>query len=314
MLGRYLIVSVLGRGGMGVVYKAYDTQLDRPIAIKILRRELAKSEDIEDMESRMLREAQAMARLIHPNVVAVHDVGTFDHRVFLAMDFVDGCTLKEWLTRKPPWREVHAVLLAAGRGLEAAHRAGLIHRDFKPDNVLIGNDGRVLVTDFGLARADEPRPVAPLPPRVLPPPPPKSGSRASQVALASPLTLTGSVLGTIGYMAPEQAFGEPTNASTDQFSYCVTAWAAFSGESGRFRATTTRPRLPRLGRRRSGQPPRRTARRRGCIAPSRAACRSARRIASRRWARSSTRSRATRQRPRARVGGRRSAASSRAGW
>jgi tetratricopeptide (TPR) repeat protein len=230
LLGRYLIVSVLGRGGMGVVYKAYDSQLDRPIAIKILRPELAGAEDTDDMESRMLREAQAMARLTHPNVVAVHDVGTFEHRVFLAMDFVDGCTLKEWLTRKPPWREVHAVLLAAGRGLEAAHRAGLVHRDFKPDNVLIGNDGRVLVTDFGLARADEPLPAAAARPRrILAEHAPVSGTRGSTMGLSSPLTLTGSVLGTIGYMAPEQAFGEPTNASTDQFSYCVTAYLAFWG-------------------------------------------------------------------------------------
>ena len=161
-LGRYVVVDVVGHGAMGVVYAAYDTQLDRKLAIKLLRRDLSRQEVAAEVESRMLREAQAMARLTHPNVVAVFDVGTFDHRVFLAMEYVDGWTLKEWLKTPRPWRERLAVLEAAGRGLAAAHAAGLVHRDFKPDNVLVGRDGRVLVTDFGLARMAEPVESSPI--------------------------------------------------------------------------------------------------------------------------------------------------------
>ena len=147
-IDRYVVVDVLGRGGMGTVYRAYDTQLNRTLAIKMLHRELAGGESADEIGVRMLREAQAMARLRHPNVVVVHDVGTFDHRVFLAMEFVDGGTLRDWLKEERTVGERLAVLMAAGRGLAAAHAAGLIHRDFKPDNVLVGRDGRVLVTDL----------------------------------------------------------------------------------------------------------------------------------------------------------------------
>jgi tetratricopeptide (TPR) repeat protein/predicted Ser/Thr protein kinase len=238
-LGRYVVVDVIGRGGMGVVYSAYDTQLDRRLAIKLLRRDVSRGDDAVEVESRMLREAQAMARLTHPNVVAVYDVGTFEHRVFLAMEYVDGWTLKTWLQTPRPWRERLAVLEAAGQGLAAAHAVGLVHRDFKPDNVLVGRDGRVLVTDFGLARiagaVEAPRPstrpsrralkrMEDLPKRA-PPPSPSGGT-----PLDAALTLTGSILGTVGYMAPEQAFGEVTNAATDQFSYCATAYVALYGE------------------------------------------------------------------------------------
>jgi serine/threonine protein kinase len=130
-VGRYLILGQLGAGGMGVVYSAYDPELERKVAIKILRREGASD------QSRMRREAQAMARLQHPNVIAVYDVGLFADRVFVAMELVDGTTLTEWLEAAPrPWLEIVAVMSQAGRGLAAAHAVGLVHRDFKLSNVL----------------------------------------------------------------------------------------------------------------------------------------------------------------------------------
>ncbi|HEX4460703.1 MAG TPA: tetratricopeptide repeat protein [Polyangia bacterium] len=150
VVDRYLIVDKLGQGGMGVVYKAFDPELGRPIALKLLN----THSDIDDiLRGRLLREAQALARVSHPNVIAVHDVGTFDNDVFIAMEFVDGPSLRRWLTSEARSQaEILAVFLAAGEGLSAAHRAGLVHRDFKPDNVIIGRDGRVRVLDFGLAR------------------------------------------------------------------------------------------------------------------------------------------------------------------
>jgi serine/threonine protein kinase/tetratricopeptide (TPR) repeat protein len=275
MIDRYIVVGVLGRGGMGTVYRAYDTQINRALAIKILHRDLARGDAAELVEVRMQREAQAMARLRHPNVVVVHDVGVFDRRVFLAMEFVDGGTLKEWLKSEHSLRERLGVLLSAGRGLAAAHAAGLIHRDFKPDNVLVGKDGRVLVTDFGLARiADEPadaargarrtsdRHRASRPERAAGPqdegatapqseaPSGGPSSLTSPASLTTPLTVTGSILGTIGYMAPEQAFGESSDAASDQFSFCATAYVAlygrrpFSGETIESYLTTTERPLP----------------------------------------------------------------------
>ncbi len=155
-VGRYLVVGLIGKGGMGEVYAAYDPELDRKIALKLLHPSKKGGDDGSEGRSRLLREAQAIAKLSDPNVVVMFDVGTFNDRVFLAMEFVDGNTLSYWLEVKPRgWREVVATFTSAGKGLAAAHRAGLVHRDFKPDNVMMGRDGQVRVMDFGLARAIE---------------------------------------------------------------------------------------------------------------------------------------------------------------
>src|SRR6185295_13199762 len=152
-IGRYVVLGLLGRGGMGEVYAAYDPELDRKIAVKLLRARPGSS--TADGRTRLLREAQAIARLSHPNVVVVFDVGTFQDSVFIAMEFVEGHTLGYWMQAKArQWKEVLEVFQAAGRGLIAAHTAGLVHRDFKPDNVMITKTGQVRVMDFGLARQE----------------------------------------------------------------------------------------------------------------------------------------------------------------
>ncbi|HTM19138.1 MAG TPA: serine/threonine-protein kinase, partial [Kofleriaceae bacterium] len=144
---RFVVEEVLGAGGMGVVMAAVDPELGRRVALKVLRPDLASALD----QGRLVREAQAMARLSHPNVVTVYDVGRAGDNVFIAMELVDGQTLRGWLRQRPrSWREVVTVFVAAGRGLAAAHEAGLVHRDFKPDNVLVGRDGRPRVGDFGI--------------------------------------------------------------------------------------------------------------------------------------------------------------------
>src|SRR5262245_59884870 len=147
---RYLVLDELGRGGMAVVYRAYDPELDRRIALKLIHQRDPEAR----ASQRLLREAQALAQLSHPNVVAVYDVGTYGSSVFMAMELVEGTTLRRWLRKaaRTP-NEILDVFLTAGEGLAAAHRAGTIHRDFKPENVLIGTDGRVRVADFGLARS-----------------------------------------------------------------------------------------------------------------------------------------------------------------
>lgn len=211
MVGRYLVLERLGVGGMSVVFAAYDPGLDRKVALKLLRSD-GLSEAEEERRGRLLREAQAMARLSHPGVIAVHDVGTWNGQVFIAMELVDGPTLAEWLNeRARNWTEVLPVFLQAGRGLLAAHRAGLVHRDFKPDNVLLGRDGRVRVTDFGLAAL---------------PGAPAETAVPSSAAAPGALTQSGTVLGTPAFMAPEQFDGLPADARTDQFSFCVALFEA----------------------------------------------------------------------------------------
>ncbi len=215
-IGRYVVLDRLGTGGMGVVYTAYDPELDRRLAVKLLQVEFGAAHG----QKGLLREAQAMARLSHPNVVAVHDVGTFGaNRVFVAMELVKGRTLREWMTEaKRSWREVWQVFRHAGEGLAAAHAAGLIHRDFKPDNVLVAEDGRVRVTDFGIARTETDA-SEPSQPFAVP----------STRALTSTSTTAGPSAGTPAYMAPEQHAGQAGDGRADQFSFGVTLYEALYG-------------------------------------------------------------------------------------
>jgi len=152
-IGRYIVLGLVGRGGMGDVYAAYDPELDRKIAVKLLRTKSRAGQGATEGRTRLLREAQAIAKLSHGNVVVVYDVGTFQDAVFIAMEFIEGDTVRYWLNAESrDWRDVMRVFVAAGRGLAAAHEAGIVHRDFKPDNVMVGQDGKVRVMDFGLAR------------------------------------------------------------------------------------------------------------------------------------------------------------------
>ncbi len=223
-IGRFTAVRQIGAGGMGVVYMAYDEQLDRKVAVKLLQERPGASADAESLgHARLLREAQAMAHVSHPNVAAVYEVGTFEDQVFVAMELVEGKTLGQWLadtTRS--WQEIVAVYVQAGRGLAAAHAAGLVHRDFKPENVIVGDDGRARVLDFGLARASRDLPT--MPPVEI------SGSDLRlNSSLAAKLTEAGSLIGTPAYMPPEQYLRAGTDARSDQFSFCVTLFEALYG-------------------------------------------------------------------------------------
>ncbi len=220
-VGRYTVLDRVGAGGMGVVYSAFDPELDRRIALKVLHASADGGSTGTVGRNRLLREAQAMAKLHHPNVITVHDVGTFGERVFVAMEFVDGQTLREWLAGGVrDWSEIVEVFVRAGRGLAAAHAVGLVHRDFKPDNVLVGNDGRVLVMDFGLAR--------------------QAGAQTIDAATAAKpqstplpdamLTRTGTVLGTPAYMAPEQHSAGTIGPGVDQFSFCIALYEGLYGD------------------------------------------------------------------------------------
>ncbi|MFL5347361.1 MAG: tetratricopeptide repeat protein [Hyalangium sp.] len=221
-VGRYLILERVGQGGMGTVFAAWDPDLGRRVAIKLLRTDKQHAEGRTVGQARLLREAQAMARVTHPHVISVYDVGTVGEGVFVAMEFVDGTTLKKWIKEKThSWREVLDTFLAAGRGLEGAHSAGLVHRDFKPDNVLIGKDGRIRVTDFGLARLAE---EGAEPPRAALP----AGAPVDESPELAQLTQEGHAVGTLMYMSPEQRRGDAPDARADQFSFCVALyWALF---------------------------------------------------------------------------------------
>jgi serine/threonine protein kinase len=225
-VGRYLLLDKVGEGGMGVVYAAWDPELNRRIAVKVLRPDKQSPEGVDRGHARLLREAQAMAKVSHPNVIAIYDVGTLEDRVFMAMEFVDGLTLKKWVKEKSrSWREVLDAFIAAGRGLASAHKAGLVHRDFKPENVLVARDGRVQVTDFGLARQANPEELGEepgVPEQEAPALPAGNAQTLAEV------TQAGQVMGTPMYMAPEQRRGEPPDARSDQFSFCVALyWALY---------------------------------------------------------------------------------------
>jgi serine/threonine-protein kinase len=204
-IGRFAILGKLGQGGMGVVYRGRDPTLHRDVALKLV------TGAGREARARLVREAHAMARVAHPNVVPVYEVGTVDDRVFVAMELVEGSTLSAWLRARPRgWREIVRQLVDAGRGLAAAHRAGILHRDFKPDNILIGADGRARVIDFGLAR--------------------NAGVEASRPEpFVDGLTRHGAVAGTPGFMSPEHFDGALTPLA-DQWSFAVTAYVALFGK------------------------------------------------------------------------------------
>ncbi|MEO6774775.1 MAG: serine/threonine-protein kinase [Kofleriaceae bacterium] len=223
-IGGFVVTGELGAGGMGVVYAAHDPELDRRVALKVLRAAAATEEE----RLRMLREGQAMARVTHPNVITVYEVGVEGSLVFLAQELLDAGTLGEWLDKRPRSQaQILDKFLAAGRGLAAAHKAGLVHRDFKPDNVLLGKDGRVRVSDFGLARAlgpgEDDLPAAT-----------RANMARAQLELShspmSPLTRTGAVLGTPMFMAPEQHNGERADERSDQFAFSVALYRALFGD------------------------------------------------------------------------------------
>lgn len=239
-LGRYVVIDVLGKGGMGIVYKAVDPELGRWVAIKVVRvRDNARggAESAELSRQRLHREAQALAMLSHPNVVAVHDVGRLGDEIFLAMEFVEGETLSQWLKRGPRSPgEVVRVMCAAGAGLSAAHKAGLIHRDFKPANVMLGDDGRVRVLDFGLVRSTGARTdIAPRIDSALFELPVDEFDLTRDLDVISDsssdsITRIGARVGTPVYMAPEQYAAEDTDARSDVFSFCVVLYEALYGK------------------------------------------------------------------------------------
>ena len=264
-VGRYVIAREVGAGGMGAVYAAHDPELGRMVAVKVLRRWGDRY-----MQARLRREAQAMARLAHPNVVAVHDVGAFGDQIFIAMEYVEGETLARWLASPRSQRAVLDAFRAAGAGLAAAHAAGIVHRDFKPENVLIGNNGRVCVGDFGLARAagtgEMTAPIRPVSdPRSVSDdlddleevgsstePADRDSVQPERAAAMQPdLTVPGILVGTPYYMAPEIYDGAPADERSDQFSFCVALVTALHGQrlskaemvDGKTRATGLRERI-----------------------------------------------------------------------
>ncbi len=253
---RFIVLGLLGRGAMGEVYAAHDPELDRKIAIKLLRAEGSATEPGDPGRARLIREAQAIAKVTHPNVVVVYDVGTFEGRVFIAMEFIAGHTLGYWLQAQPRTiAEILDVFSGAGRGLAAAHEKELVHRDFKPENVMVGADGQARVMDFGLVRLaiDRDKPEgdrSSVPSRLLAsiasangkaydpfatyviegPVEAASNAGGPPVPADWNLTQAGAVIGTPAYMSPEQFRGDAADARTDQFSFCVALYEALYGE------------------------------------------------------------------------------------
>ena len=235
-LGRYVVERELGTGGMGLVYAAHDPELGRKVALKLVRPRASGTMNPNEGRARLLREAQALAQLTHPNVIAIHDVGTFGEQVFIAMEYVEGSTLTDWLAaEKRTWPEIVSLFVQAGRGLAAAHAKNILHRDFKPDNVWVGEDGRARVLDFGLARAT--RAVSGESQSLAAQSRDERKPSAGIAMLGAAVTEPGRFLGTPSYMAPEQLIGELGDARTDQFSFCVALYQAlyrelpFTGES-----------------------------------------------------------------------------------
>lgn len=217
-IGRFVVLDVIGRGGMATVYRAYDPRLDRRVAVKLLLPGGAST-------LRLEREAQALARLNHPNVVTIHEVSDAADGVFVAMELVEGGTLEDWCRTRAPtgrqrWRKLVGLALQACDGLSAAHRAGLVHRDLKPANILVGVDERLRVADFGLAAMDSTRVDARVEQFV---------TAGDETSAMHPMTVTGDLVGTVAYMAPEQLDGH-ADAKSDQFGLCAAFYEAFFGE------------------------------------------------------------------------------------
>jgi tetratricopeptide (TPR) repeat protein/predicted Ser/Thr protein kinase len=210
----FVVQRRLGSGGMGVVYLAQDSTLDRLVAIKLIR---PGARHAEALRARLLREARTLSKVTHPNVVTVYGAGLADDQVYIVMEYVDGGTLADWMTeKKRTQREIVDVLGQAGRGLAAAHRAGLVHRDFKPANILVGNDGRARVTDFGLAQ-------------LAAAPPEESSDAGAPPSPSMTLTAAGTIVGTPRYMAPEQHERSTVGPAADQFAFGVTLFEALAG-------------------------------------------------------------------------------------
>jgi eukaryotic-like serine/threonine-protein kinase len=231
---RYRVEKTLGQGAMGVVLCAWDERLGRRVAVKLVRVRLGV--DLAPLQTRLEREAQMLARVDHPNVISIHDVGAHEDRVYLAMQYVAGVTVRAWQEAKQRSpSELLAVYLQAARGLEAAHAGGVIHRDFKPDNMIVGDDGIVRVLDFGIAAALQ----TPETEQTLDGGPEDSSDSGAHVGSGSAatighelasLTRTGAILGTLAYMAPEQLLARKADEQCDQFAFCIALWEALAGE------------------------------------------------------------------------------------
>jgi serine/threonine protein kinase/tetratricopeptide (TPR) repeat protein len=237
-IGRYVVLALVGRGGMGEVYAAYDPELDRKVAVKLLRVKPGVGVSLAEGRQRTLREAQAIARLSHPNVVVVYDVGTFEEKVFIAMEFLDGNTAGYWAqVQRRTWQEVLKVYLAAGRGLAAAHEKGLVHRDFKPENVMVGRDGQVRVMDFGLARQVNEKPASekPLAPVVSSESSTVVTQRigvspnASESAVPQPIDSSTLVLNSGGSDSPGGASEDMHTSNSGMFDHRLTRTGAMMG-------------------------------------------------------------------------------------
>lgn len=216
-VGRYVIDGRLGEGGMGVVWRALDPEVGRRVALKFVR---AGSGGIDArLWSRLRREAQALARVRHPNVVGLYDVGNTTRGSYLAMEHLDGVHLRRWLERGVrTWQEKVDVLCQIAEGLLAVHRAGLVHRDVKPTNLLVGRDGRVVLLDFGLALGVAEAETG------------KNGVDAEDITMRTRMTRQNMVVGTTSYMSPEQLLGRELDARSDQFAFCVTLFEALFGQ------------------------------------------------------------------------------------
>lgn len=244
VVGRYVVLDRIGAGGMGVVYRAYDPDLDRRVALKLLQ---VSGERNGALHARLLREGQALAKVSHPNVVSIYDVGDIRDEVFIAMELIEGQTLRQWLAEsKPTFQVIVETFLAAGDGLAAAHRASLVHRDFKPENVIVDAAGQPHVLDFGIARASDDTSLASLDAEV--------GAFKSVSQLDTPLTRAGDRLGTPLYMAPEQHAGRAVDHRADQYAFGVALWEAVYGVVP-FAATTYRELVEKLEKGQPDEPP-----------------------------------------------------------